>query len=285
MQFNLAAHIYWMGATLIAAIHFMPDGRNLWATFLDKRHYMAADLGQDLSLRPRNFTQRLAIAAHNLQTQVSELSLTEPRVLVAFFLGLLACLLLLRPLDLTFFENNLLPELFGFALEGLLITGVMSALYQRRENREKEGLRALLTLHIRRYSHFINHNVLSSTISREEIRKGREAIHKVLNRFTTAASIRLSPDEQVFTEEARKMALTDRIQAQGLTSAAARLSNAHLSLWIDYIEALDKLASSETHTDAIHALIDILGADIGMEHDNFRGWRSKMNLQQLVNYR
>jgi len=260
----------------------------LWLRFMDKRHYSEDQMNpDDFSFKPRGVTQRCAIALYWTLTRIKRISPTEAPALVSFFALALLMLLIFRrdilEFDKDFFRSNIVPEIFGFLLDGLLILGVLGYWARRKAARESEALRKVLRNFLWRYA---THAVVTLKLSDNpaSLLGSQYASYRILNRFQFAWQ-QAEPSLQVdFLKSVANFVQVDADAAMALLPVAAMLNSDHAEVWLRLIYLLKKFKKSDSKV-FIHNFIDLLGIIIELDDLNFLDEKPKLNFQQLMNLR
>jgi len=277
---------YYAGALVAGAILFRRQLRASFHRFLEKRHYYPDDLDEvDLSLKPRNGVQRLAILVHDSIQSIRAISLLAPTSLVLIFGVVVVGLVLYEPNLVTpgkiLFEGAVLPSFFVFTLDGLLVIGLFGYFTSKRDKMEKERLRQVLRLFLFKYATRAAH-ALSLAEDVPALLRSQHAPMRVLNRFVRYAVCCPEAQRNDFAQAIKVQAAADIVQAAALIGISASLSPAHADLWFRAVTKLQQLAESSPSSWE-HPMIDILGALVELDRMNFRGEKTGLNMQQLMN--
>lgn len=279
----LFAFLFAVGAICIWHRHLIAAA---WLHFMDKRHYSQDQLDpNDYSLKPRGALQRSAIALYWAWKQIKQISPTEAPALFGFFALAFIVLITFRSdileFDKDFFKSNIVPEIFGFLLDGLLILGVLGYWEKRKTANKNEALRKVLRGFLWRYA---VHAAFALKLSKDpkSLVESQYASYRILNRFLVGW-ILVSPSQRsAFCTSIANLADVDAVMA--LLPVAATLGSDHAEVWLRVISTFKKLKVS-TEEVVMHAFIDLLGAILELDDLNFLGEEPKLNIQQRMNLR
>ena len=105
---------------------------------------------------------------------------------------------------------------------------------------------------------------------------------KVFKRFIRNLHTCTQEQKDKFGLEIKKMAAGDIAQAAALLVISASLSPAHTEVWFSSINALQKIADS-SESSWNHPLINLLGSILELDEINFKGEKTNLNIQQMMN--
>jgi hypothetical protein len=260
----------------------------LWLRFMDKRHYSQDQLDlADYSLKPRGAAQHSAIALYWTWTRIKQVSPTEAPALLGFFAIALIVLLTIRTdileFDQEFFKSNIVPEIFGFLLDGLLVLGMLGYWAKKKSAKENEALRKVLKAFLWKYA---RHAAFTLELSDNptSLVESPYASYRILNNFHLAWGLADSSQRKKFSTSVAKMAQLDVEAAMAMLTVAATLGSELAEVWIRVIASLRKIKDSEEKS-FVHAFIDLLGAILELDDRSLLLKNPKLNIQQLGNLR
>lgn len=282
------ATLYYFGALTAIAVFFRAQITAAIQLFLEKRHFNQDQLDlNDFSLKPSGFAQRSAIASYSLIETIRGVSLITPGTLIFLFAILGGGLLRFRPElinpSAAIFRDSVIPNLFVFTLDGLLVSGLFGYYSKRQDRIQKEQLRLVLRSFLIKYA-VKTAESLKLADDVPALMGSEHASLRVLNRFVRAAHGCTEEQKDDFAKKIKAVANSDITQAAALIGISASLSPSHAELWFRTVSKLQHLADS-SHSTWLHPLIDVLGALVELDQMNFRGEKINLNAQQMMNLR
>lgn len=285
LEFNNSKYLY-LGSLIVINVIFRKTISEVFFIFLEKRHFSQSQLNiEDFSQTPNGLIQKLAILTYSIILKTKEFSFIAPTTLILLFLLLFVALVFYQPALIDpskdTFNNSVLPSLFVFTLDGLLIVGLLSYFSNRQDRLKKEQLRLILRSFLFKYIA----KTASSLHLDEDIPtllSSENATLKVFNRFIRNLHTCTQEQKDKFGLEIKKMAAGDIAQAAALLVISASLSPAHTEVWFSSINALQKIADS-SESSWNHPLINLLGSILELDEINFKGEKTNLNIQQMMN--
>ena len=189
---------------------------------------------------------------------MSRLILLAPLLLFGLG-GIYFLLLFLQPGHEGPFYQNLVPELFGFCLEGFFLIGLLSTIQARREKERKADLRLSLRGALRDILSHLDIALLGETAEPAGSRALEEDPRLVANLIMKLADSRLDVDSMARLKLVAGRNLTT---IHDLIPVAAQLSANHIRWWLAITDSVRQLAEA-TDSSAVAGSLHRFLANLG----------------------
>ena len=189
---------------------------------------------------------------------MSRLILLAPLLLFGLG-GIYFLLLFLQPGHEGPFYQNLVPELFGFCLEGFFLIGLLSTIQARREKERKADLRLSLRGALRDILSHLDIALLGETAEPAGSRALEEDPRLVANLIMKLADSRLDVDSMARLKLVAGRNLTT---IHDLIPVAAQLSANHIRWWLAITDSVRELAEA-TDSSAVAGSLHRFLANLG----------------------
>ncbi len=258
---------------------------NMFSNFLDKRHYRQDQLNEDFTYKKRDFIQVLANFCFNTIRAVKLISATDSKfVILLFLIGLVTIILFYPCSTQDYFINNLYPELFGFCLEGLLLTGFLTLLIERKENVKNEKIRLGLRKLLLPYLKHIDEKYTKPSSTYPVDLNNPETVYFFLKNWTFQFAQKSKVEQNLTISFFKNYSKEISPSLVAFIPVMAQLSPELLAVTLKLNRIVLQIKDGDIAiADFPPKVIDLIGIVGELDELNFVGNRLTKNLQQLMN--